>query len=330
MAHDCAVDWLELNMKGTHLLFRDRAARLHLYNVATGERKQLLQFVGYVQWVPDSDVIVVRSLQVSSACVYLSAPTDTLFAAPCSSAALSLSYVPIGMQAQSRRNLCVWYSIHKTDQPFIFEIEGQVQDIERNAAATEVLVQEDPNGGEEGIVGYQLDDTLVRSSSLACDTPLEWTCNTASYDRCDFTDLDVPEERTNTPHRTAACAQVYFAAAMESDEYEAAAAVLEPLDRSADTEPQWRQLAAACIAALPSAAPLRALALLQITERCYAAVGNVARAAYVRLISEEMSAAAVGDDAALVRAQVSYLHQLLLSTHILPYHVAQTRFQFLT
>lgn len=66
------------------------------------------------------------------------------------------------MQAQSRKNLCVWYSIRKTEQPFIFEIEGQVQDIERNNLTTEVLVQEDPNGGEDTIVGYQLDDNLVR------------------------------------------------------------------------------------------------------------------------------------------------------------------------
>ena len=69
------------------------------------------------------------------------------------------------VQAQSRRNLCVWYSIHKAEQPFIFEIEGTVQDIERNSLATEVLVQEDPNGGEDGIVGYQLDDNLVRIRS---------------------------------------------------------------------------------------------------------------------------------------------------------------------
>ena len=70
------------------------------------------------------------------------------------------------MQAQSRRNLCVWYSIKKAEQPFIFEIEGTVQDIERTAAATEVLVQEDPRGGEDTIVGYQLDDNLVRPARL--------------------------------------------------------------------------------------------------------------------------------------------------------------------
>lgn len=58
--HDHSIDWLELNHRGTHLLFRDSKCQLHIYSVATGERKQLLQYVSYVQWVPDSDVIVVR------------------------------------------------------------------------------------------------------------------------------------------------------------------------------------------------------------------------------------------------------------------------------
>jgi hypothetical protein len=57
--HDQEIDWLELNQKGTHLLFRDHSCRLHLYDIAAGTRKQLLLYVGYVQWVPDSDVIVV-------------------------------------------------------------------------------------------------------------------------------------------------------------------------------------------------------------------------------------------------------------------------------
>jgi hypothetical protein len=63
----------------------------------------------------------------------------------------------------------VWYSIHKTEQPFIFEIEGQVQDIEKSAHATEVLVQEDPQAGDDGVVGYQLDDNLVRcKATIMC------------------------------------------------------------------------------------------------------------------------------------------------------------------
>ena len=67
------------------------------------------------------------------------------------------------MQAQSRDNLCVWYSIHKTEQPFIFSINGEVQGIEKTAeGTTEVLVQEEPSAGDDGLVGYQLDDNLVR------------------------------------------------------------------------------------------------------------------------------------------------------------------------
>lgn len=61
VSHDSEVDWLELNQKGSHLLFRDRRRHLHLFVCATGERTLLLNYVGYVQWVPDSDVIVVRS-----------------------------------------------------------------------------------------------------------------------------------------------------------------------------------------------------------------------------------------------------------------------------
>lgn len=61
----------------------------------------------------------------------------------------------------------MWYSIHKTEQPFIFEIEGQVQDIEKSKNVTEVLVQEDPTAGADGVVGYQLDDNLVRSQADA-------------------------------------------------------------------------------------------------------------------------------------------------------------------
>lgn len=61
VSHDQEIDWLELNQKGSHLLFRDRRHHLHLFNSATGERTLLLNYVGYVQWVPDSDVIVVRN-----------------------------------------------------------------------------------------------------------------------------------------------------------------------------------------------------------------------------------------------------------------------------
>lgn len=66
----------ELNSRGSHLLFRDKAHQLHLFNLATQQRSSLLSFCQYVQWVPGSDVVV----------------------------------------AQSRSNLCVWYSISNPDR----------------------------------------------------------------------------------------------------------------------------------------------------------------------------------------------------------------------
>jgi intraflagellar transport protein 172 len=57
-------------------LFRDKAHQLHLFNLATQQRSSLLSFCQYVQWVPGSDVVV----------------------------------------AQSRSNLCVWYSISNPDR----------------------------------------------------------------------------------------------------------------------------------------------------------------------------------------------------------------------
>lgn len=66
----------ELNSRGSHLLFRDKAHQLHLFNLATQQRSSLLGFCQYVQWVPGSDVVV----------------------------------------AQSRTNLCVWYSINNPDR----------------------------------------------------------------------------------------------------------------------------------------------------------------------------------------------------------------------
>lgn len=66
----------EMNTRGTHLLFRDKAHQLHLFDLASQQRSSLLGFCQYVQWVPGSDVVV----------------------------------------AQSRSNLCVWYSINNADR----------------------------------------------------------------------------------------------------------------------------------------------------------------------------------------------------------------------
>ncbi len=101
ISHDTRIDWLELNHRGTHLLFRDKKRHLSLYNIAKQERTTLLNYSGYVQWVPQSDVVV----------------------------------------AQSRDNLCVWYSFHTPDRVSMFPIKGELMDIERNNNRTEASVR---------------------------------------------------------------------------------------------------------------------------------------------------------------------------------------------
>ncbi len=102
ISHDSKIDWLELNGRANLLLFRDKRRYLHLYNTDRQVRSQLLNFCTYVQWVPNSDVVV----------------------------------------AQNRSNLCVWYNINAPDQITIQAIKGDVEEIERSDGRTEVVVDE--------------------------------------------------------------------------------------------------------------------------------------------------------------------------------------------
>mmetsp|Transcript_10682 Transcript_10682/g.13871 ORF Transcript_10682/g.13871 Transcript_10682/m.13871 type:complete len:1746 (-) Transcript_10682:405-5642(-) len=100
--HDSKVDWLELNNRGNLLLFRDKRRQLHLYDVEKQVRSTLLNYCTYVQWVPESDVVV----------------------------------------AQNRSNLNVWYNIHAPDQVTVHQIKGDVEEIWRGEGRTEVIVDE--------------------------------------------------------------------------------------------------------------------------------------------------------------------------------------------
>lgn len=105
VSHDSKIDWLELNGRGDLLLFRDKKRYLHVFNLQTQTRHQLLSFCTYVQWVPNSDVIV----------------------------------------AQSRTNMCVWYNVGAPDQVTTIPIKGDIEDIERTEGKTEVIVDEGIN-----------------------------------------------------------------------------------------------------------------------------------------------------------------------------------------
>ena len=73
----------QLNETGRKLLFRDRRLRLHLFDVETQSLTSLLSYCCYVQWVPQSDVVV----------------------------------------AQNKTSLCVWYNINVPDNTTTFPLK---------------------------------------------------------------------------------------------------------------------------------------------------------------------------------------------------------------
>lgn len=94
------IDWLELNVSGTMLLFRDSKRSLYLFNLATHQLNGLLNACNYAQWVPEANVIV----------------------------------------AQSKKSLYVWYSPASPDEVRVTEIEGDVVNISRRGTKTTVVI----------------------------------------------------------------------------------------------------------------------------------------------------------------------------------------------
>lgn len=141
--HDSRVDWLELNARGTLLLFRDVRHRLHLYDIPRQARSTLLPFCNYAQWVPDSDVVV----------------------------------------AQRRNTLCVWYNIRAPERVTSYEIKGDVEEIVRGGGKSEVIVDEGMATAsyllDEGLIAFggAMDDCDF-GSAVATLEGLEYTPET--------------------------------------------------------------------------------------------------------------------------------------------------------
>ena len=210
IAHDSKIDWLELSGKANKLLFRDKNYQLHVFDIQTQTRSTLLPYCSYVQWVPNSDVVV----------------------------------------AQSRGNLCIWYSIDSPERVTMFPIKGEVEDIERANGKTEVIVDEGVN-----TVSYTLDEGLIE-----------------------------------------------FGTALEDKDYNRAISLLESLDLTPETEAMWKSLSSVAVRDCK----------LTIAERCYAAVGDVARARYIHTVNEISEKVAVehpGDELTYysVRAKLAAL-----------------------
>ncbi|RTG85468.1 intraflagellar transport protein 172 [Schistosoma bovis] len=106
VSHDRKIDWIELNETGQKLLFRDKKLQLILFDIETGVKVMLLNFCYYVQWVPQSDVII----------------------------------------AQSKDSLCIWYNTESTDRMTSIPLRGgDITDVVRQNGRTEVLINEGVN-----------------------------------------------------------------------------------------------------------------------------------------------------------------------------------------
>lgn len=90
----------KLNDMGNKLLYRDTRSSLFLYHIETAKTSNMIDFCTYVQWVPQSDVVV----------------------------------------AQSNDQLCVWYNTDHIEQVTQFPIQGDVEAVLRDENRTEVIV----------------------------------------------------------------------------------------------------------------------------------------------------------------------------------------------
>ena len=147
VSHDSKIDWIELNETGRKLLFRDKRSRLNLMDVETMKKTSILNYCTFVQWIPNSDVVV----------------------------------------AQSRDNMCVWYNIDAPERVTMTPIKGDVVDVNREDGKTEVIVQEGTHQFiyelDEGLIefGTAIDDgdfnraiTFLESLEMTPETEAMW------------------------------------------------------------------------------------------------------------------------------------------------------------
>ena len=97
---------------------------------------------------------------------------------------------------------------------------------------------------------------------------------------------------------------VEFGTAVDDGNYERACAFLEPLEMSAETEAMWRTLAGLALEAKE----------LHIAQRCYAALGDIAKASYLNDINDAIAKAdetnpGHGIDDPEVRAKLAMLER---------------------
>ncbi|XP_068142396.1 LOW QUALITY PROTEIN: intraflagellar transport protein 172 homolog [Drosophila tropicalis] len=116
--HETKIDWLELSETAHKLLFRDKKLRLILVDNYTGKKQTLLSNISFVQWVPQSDVVV----------------------------------------AQSNNNLAIWYNIDLPEHVTMQNMRGEAIEVLRENGRTMVRTQDGPSEHsyqlDEGLVEF--------------------------------------------------------------------------------------------------------------------------------------------------------------------------------
>lgn len=147
ITHDEKVDLIQLNKNGNKLIFRDRKKHLYLYHVFEGKKSTLLNYCGFVSWVPNSEVLV----------------------------------------AQDRKNMCIWYNVEDPDKVKVTAIKGEITEIIRRVGKTEVLVNEGTNTQtyllDDGLIGFNtaIDEndlnkavSILEQLEMNSDTETHW------------------------------------------------------------------------------------------------------------------------------------------------------------
>ncbi|KAH8365613.1 hypothetical protein KR093_002735 [Drosophila rubida] len=116
--HETKIDWLELSETAHKLLFRDKKLRLILVDNYNGKKQTLLSNISFVQWVPQSDVVV----------------------------------------AQSNTNLAIWYNIDLPEHVTLQTMRGEAIEVLRENGHTVVRSQDGPSEHsyqlDEGLVEF--------------------------------------------------------------------------------------------------------------------------------------------------------------------------------
>jgi intraflagellar transport protein 172 len=101
-SHEFNIELLDLNMSCNRLIFRDNRKSLFLYNITEKKKFILLNFCNFVQWIPDTQVLV----------------------------------------AQENKNLSIWYNIEDISNIKTITVKGNIEEIKKKDNKTEVLVEE--------------------------------------------------------------------------------------------------------------------------------------------------------------------------------------------